>query len=132
MIERADSAYRLRLYPYSGEFVDLIERGTLADCRERAARLITRHRTKLEYPVSILELGCKWELETGDDAVMIGDGEGFLAIEEIPEPEPDEDDSEDDYDTSIQCDVCGDLIPETDAIDGLCPRCWQLLEEEEN
>ena len=81
--------------------------------------------------MSILEQGFKWELETGDDAAMIGDREGFLAIEEIPEPEADDDDSDDDYDTNIQCEDCGDLVPEIDAIDGLCPRCWHLDEEEE-
>jgi hypothetical protein len=131
MKERAGSTYRLRLYPYSGGLIDLHQEGTLADCRDQAARIITRHRNTLEYPVSILEPGFKWELETGDEAAIIGDTEGLLTIEELPEPEPDDRDEEDGYDTTIECEECGDLVPAIDAIDGLCSRCWNLLDEEE-
>ena len=79
-------SYRLRHYPYSGGHIDLIGEGTREACRRRAARNIRRHRNVMEYPVSVLERGRKWELETGEDAAMIGDGEGILAIEEVVDP----------------------------------------------
>ena len=128
MNEHAEVNYRLRLYPYSGGAVDLIEEGTLAECRSRAARIIFRHRTRLEYPVTVLERGCKWELETGDDAAMIGDGEGLLAIDTIRgEPEPDHDADE----TVTECECCGELIHESEAIHGLCPQCGDHFDDEE-
>ena len=127
---RAEGRYRLRLYQYSGGAVDLIEEGSSAECRQEAARRITRHRNKLRYPVSILERGSKWELETGDDALMIGDTEGFLAIEELPEdPEPEDD--EDGDEAVIPCDGCGEMTYESALIDGLCPDCRQEFDIEE-
>jgi hypothetical protein len=79
--------YRVRLYPYSGGYWDLVAEGTHQACRDRVARRICYHRDTLEYPVTILERGRKWELETGDQAVLIAAGEGILAIEEIGEPD---------------------------------------------
>lgn len=82
--------YNLTLCSYSGMTIPLIEAESLAKCRARAAKKIRYHRNRMEYPVSILERGKKWELETGDDAFMIGDGEGILKIDEVREPEPDD------------------------------------------
>jgi hypothetical protein len=78
--------YRLRLYPYSGGFWDLIGEGTRQDCRDRVARRIWFHRNTLEYPVTILERGRSWELESDPNGrCLISAGEGILAIEEIVE-----------------------------------------------
>lgn len=77
--------YRLRLYPYCGGYIDLIDDDTLGACRRHAAWRIRRHRNVYEYPVTILERGLKWELETGEDAFLISDAEGILCIEELPE-----------------------------------------------
>ncbi|SIO37091.1 hypothetical protein SAMN05444166_4165 [Singulisphaera sp. GP187] len=88
-------SYRLRLYPYSGGRDDLIGEGTMEVCRARASRKIRRHRNVMEYPVAVLEKGRKWELETGEDAFMIGDNEGVLVIEELPEEENYENEEED-------------------------------------
>ena len=78
-------SYRLRLYQYSGGYCDLIADGELREVRRAAFLAIRRHMNVMEYPVAILEKGRKWELETGDDANMIGDEEGVLKIEEIIE-----------------------------------------------
>ena len=81
-----------------------------------------------DTPCPILERGSKWELETGDDASMIGDTEGFLAIEELPEdPEPEDD--EDGDEAVIQCDGCGEMTYESALIDGLCPDCRQEFDD---
>jgi hypothetical protein len=78
-------SYRLRLCPYSGGHLDLAE-GDKATCRQRAARKIRYHRNRLEYPVSVLEPGNKWELESDPEGYsMIGDNEGILVLEEIAE-----------------------------------------------
>lgn len=71
--------FSLRLHAYCGMTIPL-EAGTLAECRSRAARRIRDHRNHMGYPVSTLERGTAWELMTGDDACMVGDGEGILKI----------------------------------------------------
>src|SRR4029078_3644548 len=84
---------------------DLIDEDDLQTCRDRAASRIRRHLSDLDYPVSILECGRKWELETGDAAVMIGDEEGILAIEDLAEP--DDESFEDDNEPEACCEKCG-------------------------
>jgi hypothetical protein len=71
--------FSLRLHAYCGMTIRL-GTGTLAECRIRAARRIRDHRNRMEYPVSTLKRGSAWELMTGDDASMVGDGEGILKI----------------------------------------------------
>jgi hypothetical protein len=73
------NTYRLKMYAYCGMMTPVCE-GTLAECRAKAATWIYHHRNTMEYPVSILLRGHEWELETGDDAVMVGDKEGILKI----------------------------------------------------
>ena len=71
----------LTLYPYCGMRIPLVEGGELAECRHCAAKQIRRHRNNLEYPVTVLERGLKWELESDPEGrYMIGDHEGILAI----------------------------------------------------
>lgn len=70
---------RLKMAAYCGMTRTLWE-GSLADCRYRAYRAIRRHRNVMEYPVTVLKRGQKWELETGENACMVGDGEGILKI----------------------------------------------------
>jgi hypothetical protein len=77
-------SYRLRLYPYCGGHDDLIGEGDLAECRRRASRRIRHHRERMEYPVTVLERGRKWELESDPEGgCLISDFEGILAIEAI-------------------------------------------------
>jgi hypothetical protein len=71
--------FSLRLHAYCGLTIPL-ETGTLAGCRIRAARRIRHHRNRMEYPATTLKRGQEWELMTGDDASMVGDGEGILKI----------------------------------------------------
>ncbi len=71
--------FSLRLHAYCGMTIPL-GTGTLAECRIRAARRIRYHRNHMDYPVSTLKRGAAWELMTGDDASMVGDGEGILMI----------------------------------------------------
>lgn len=71
--------FSLSLHAYCGMTIPR-ETGTLAECRNRAARRIRYHRNTMEYPVSTLKRGSAWELMTGDDASMVGDGEGILKI----------------------------------------------------
>jgi hypothetical protein len=88
--------YRLRLYPYSGcGPCDLTDEVDLPTCRRVAACCIRDHRKTLDYPVTILERGSEWELETGEDAFMISDGEGILAIEEVRDPDDDPEEGDD-------------------------------------
>lgn len=80
----ATATYRVRLYPYSGSYVDLLSDGDLETCRNRVARRIRDHRNRYEYPVSTLERGRNWELESDPDGMfMVSDGEGILAIEAV-------------------------------------------------
>lgn len=122
-------SYRLRFYPYSGGGYDLIDEDDLQTCRARAARRIRRHLADLEYPVSILECGRKWELETGDDAVMIGDDEGILAIEELAEP--DEESCEDEYEQEARCEKCDEIGATVTTSGVLCESCIWLDDDEE-
>ena len=81
----------LTLYPYCGMRIPLVEDGELAECRRYAAKHIRRHRNNLEYPVTVLERGLKWELESDPEGrYMIGDHEGILAIK-VTEAGEDED-----------------------------------------
>jgi hypothetical protein len=73
------SKFSLELHAYCGMTIPL-GTGTLAECRNRAARRIRHHRNRMGYPASILKRGAMWELMTGDDASMVGDGEGILRI----------------------------------------------------
>ena len=100
-------SYRLRLYQYSGGYFDLIADGELWEVRRAAFRAIRRHMNVMEYPVSILEKGRKWELETGDDANMIGDEEGVLKIEEIIANSVPDDEETDEFDED-RCEECGE------------------------
>jgi hypothetical protein len=51
-----------------------------------AARRIRLHRNQYEYPVAVLEPGRKWALESDPEGQhLISDGEGILAIEEVPD-----------------------------------------------
>lgn len=88
-------SYQLIMRAYCGMQTRHIEDASLECCRAMAAWLIRRHRTSFEYPVTILERGYKWELESDPEgASMIGDDEGVLAIvaneesEEADESEP--------------------------------------------
>jgi hypothetical protein len=125
----SETGYRLRLYPYSGGYTDYVE-GDRATCRWRASRRIKSHRNYMEYPVSLLERGVKWELETGEDACMIGDSEGILCIEEIEEPEVEECE-EDESEFVVACEDCGDEFPPDQLTDGLCYECWGNLDDDE-
>ena len=119
-------SHRLRLYPYCGMGpVTLIEDEELAVCRTRAARKIRRQRNDLEYPVAILQRGLSWELETGEEACMIGDGEGILTIEEIA---TDDDDDVDD-DPEGTCHACGDPLGYPG--DSLCHACQEVDHDDE-
>jgi hypothetical protein len=116
-------SYRLRHYPYGGGHIDLVGEGELDVCRKRAAGRISSHRNVMEYPVTVLEKGRKWEMETGEDAFMIGDGEGILCIEAI-----EGDDGEigeclnDEEDEGPVCIDCGDPVdPDTMT----CERCYE-------
>ena len=81
----------LTLYPYCGMRIPLVEDGELAECRRKAARHIRRHRNNLEYPVTVIERGLKWELESDPEGrYMIGDHDGILAIK-VNEAGEDED-----------------------------------------
>jgi hypothetical protein len=81
-------SYRLRLYPYCGGHDDLIDEGELTECRRRASRRIRHHRDRMEYPVTILERGRKWEMESDPDGgCLISDFEGILVIVTIVETE---------------------------------------------
>jgi hypothetical protein len=103
----SEGIWRLRLTPYAGGRYDLVERGSMAECRERAARRIRWHRNKLEYPVTVLEAGYRWELETGDDAIMIGDGEGIMSITPV----------------LCKCARCKDVVNLANFEGGLCHDC---------
>jgi hypothetical protein len=71
----------LTLYPYCGTRIPLVDDGELSECRRYAAKQIRRHRNNLEYPVTVLERGLRWELESDPEGrYMIGDQEGILAI----------------------------------------------------
>ena len=92
-------SYRLVLSAYCGMRVPHIEDGELESCRVMAARLIRRHRNRLEYPVTILEPGFSWELEGDPDgASMIGDSEGVLSISENEKTDLSDFDDEVDFD----------------------------------
>jgi hypothetical protein len=87
MTRTIDGSFALVLHPYSGcGPIELIGRDTLDACRRRAARRIRMHRNpdSYGYPVSVLERGREWELESDPDGGhRIGDGEGILRIEEL-------------------------------------------------
>jgi hypothetical protein len=71
----------LTLYPYCGMRIPLLSDGELAECRRYAAKQIRRHRNNLEYPVTVIERGRKWELASDPEGrYMIGDHDGILAI----------------------------------------------------
>jgi hypothetical protein len=113
-------SYRLRLRPYDGSGpVDIVDIVDLGECRLAAARRLRRHRNVMGYPVTVLERGRKWELETGDDAVAISDHEGIIAIEETPEPDPADDD--DDDPPADLCGRCGPILGDGAFV--LCDRC---------
>ena len=99
-------SYRLRLYPYCGGTTDVIHDDELDACRLAAAGQIRRHRDDARQPVTILDRGVRWELQTGEDAGMIGDGEGILGIEEI----------------LTRCRLCGDMFADEDAVSA-CGEC---------
>jgi hypothetical protein len=124
--------YRLRFYPYSGSYYDCMESEDKEECRSNAAKRIKYHLNKMKYPVLILERGIKWELETGDDAFMIGDGEGILCIEDIPEAEDESDWEEDDSEICSECKECGEefAISELDT-DSLCSDCSESNDQED-
>jgi hypothetical protein len=84
--ERREMSYRLVMSAYCGMRVPHIEDGELDCCRAMAARLIRSHRNRLQYPVTTLERGHSWELESDPEgASMIGDSEGVLSISENEE-----------------------------------------------
>ena len=112
-------SYRLRLRPYDGSGpVDIVDTVDIVECRHAASRRLRRHRNAMGYPVTVLERGRKWELETGEDAVGISDHEGILAIEEVPEPDPPDDDDDPPADLCGRC-----LAPLDDDEFVLCDRC---------
>lgn len=73
-------SYRLTMISYCGMTRDLIEEGTLEECQDRA-RKFRKHHEHEGGCVSELEAGMKWELETPEDALLIGDDDGFLTIQ---------------------------------------------------
>ena len=99
-------SYRLRLYPYCGGHADIIHDDGLDACRLAAAGQIRRHREDASQPVTIMDRGVEWELQTSEDAGMIGDGEGILGIEEI----------------MTRCRLCGDMFAYEKAISA-CDEC---------
>ena len=114
-------SHRLRLYPYCGGHAEYAEyaEGEEDECRRRAARRIRVHRNRFEYPVSVLERGRRWELQSDPDGMsLVGDGEGILAIEEVPEPEPPDD--EDDPSADL-CGRCFTTLDDDEFV--LCDRC---------
>lgn len=88
--------YNLALYAYCGMAVPLVEGGDLAECRQRAARRIRCHRNRYDSPVTVLEPGRKWELESPDHAFMVGDHEGVLSLQTAETEGNDTSDSEED------------------------------------
>ena len=127
-------SYNLRFYPYSVDHgLGLLTGSTKEECRDEAARWIRDHRNSLEYPVSILERGTKWELESDPDGgSMIGDSEGVLKIIEVDEPEPDDFEAVLDNDEPFedQCEGCGEECQVSDLNDdGLCETCASEVED---
>jgi hypothetical protein len=106
-----EGVFSLRLHPYSGcGPIDLIDAGTLAGCRHRAAREIRYHRTIREYPVTTLEPGRAWELESDPDGKhLISDREGILRIRDV----------------NKKCRECGDQVNVEFMSDGLCDSCGE-------
>lgn len=124
-------SHRLFLYPYCGGHTEVAE-GDIGECRQAAARAIAYHRNKMDYPVTILDRGVEWELESDPEGRhMIGGGEGILSIKETPEPEPDEEDDDIPWDLApIYCENCERECDKSDLTDGLCPDCWDCQKSE--
>lgn len=72
-------AYDVILYAYCGMPVPIRTNVDFQEARSVASDLRKR-RKQQGYPVTHLG-GNKWEIETPDDAIMIGDREGILEIE---------------------------------------------------
>ena len=136
-----------------------LHEGSLADVRVAAGRRIKRHREVLEYPVTIIERGVTWELESDPDGMsMVGDFEGHLQIEvvcdgcgakaEVPSPPGREgvDDDHlcddcaaycgDDEDFGLDmsdvefCEECGACLEFTD-VDS-CKRCQMIIDGDDD
>lgn len=87
---------RLRFHAYCGMHVSILE-GELQECRNKAARMIRRHR-KSDREVSVLTNGYEWEFLEDENAMMVEDDCGILEVildgcgeEDYDEPFFDED-----------------------------------------
>jgi hypothetical protein len=74
---------RLVMYAYCGMSIPMDE-GDMKTVRAAAARRLRRARRR--QPVTVLEKGREWELETPDDAFMVSDTDGILRIVDAPKP----------------------------------------------
>lgn len=79
--------YDLTLSCYNGMHIDFKKDADRDEARRTAARVIRHHRNKLDYPVTILERGRRWELQSDPEGIyMVGDHEGVLALVERVHP----------------------------------------------
>ena len=78
----------LKMIAYNGFNQTLLE-GTLMECRARAKRRIAWYKDKIGGTVSQLQVGMEWECCPPDEAVLIGDWDGYLKIVECVNGEED-------------------------------------------
>ena len=71
--------YVLKMIAYNGINIPLKE-GTYKECLARARKRIEYYKRRLGGTVSVLHRGLEWELVPSDNAVMIGDCDGYLRI----------------------------------------------------
>lgn len=88
--------HALTLHAYCGMAVP-IEEGDRANVRRAAAQQLRMARAE-HRPVSVLTRGQEWELESPDDAVMIGDDAGILTLENV----------------GAECRECGQQVDDVD------------------
>jgi hypothetical protein len=62
-----------------------IMRGAYKECRERAKRRVEWYKRKMEGSVTPLSRN-EWELTPPDDALTIGDCDGYLKISKVSLP----------------------------------------------
>jgi hypothetical protein len=104
--------FHLTMHGHCGMDIPLVEHGTLADCREEAARYLSGLKAD-GYPIMVKEAGSTWEVSEPDDCVMIPDDCGLLAIRPARIP-------------AYSCFYCDDLVP-----NGESCSCQDLCDEEE-
>ena len=71
-------SYHLVLHAYCGMSFPL-EEGDLEDCRERAALEIRKHK-RSGRQVDLLSKGRRWEMLEAEDAAMVYDDCGVMAL----------------------------------------------------